>query len=159
MQEFLIIKLKKKKVRNQIHSFRLIQRLMCPPILQELFLKELHHMVLLLVHLMDCEDQHIQSLKNLFVVRNNGLIMLTTLMTGVITKLVGLTLEFHTCLHLRNQMMKKMTRKRMIQRRRFHKDLHHTVSHHHQQLVKRVKRKTPRLKVLLLQHYLLHHLS
>jgi len=52
-----------------------------------------------------------------------------------------------------------MTRKRMIQRRRFHKDLHHTVSHHHQQLVKRVKRKTPRLKVLLLQHYLLHHLS
>jgi len=50
-------------------------------------------------------------------------------------------------------------RKRMIQRRRFHKDLHHTVSHHHQQLVKRMKRKIPRLKVLLLQLYHPHHLS
>jgi len=102
MQEFLIMQLKKEKVRNQIHSFRLIQRLMCLPILQELFHKELHHMVLLLVHPMDCEDQHIQSLRHLFVVRNNGLIMLTTLMTGVITKLEGLTLESHTCQHLRN---------------------------------------------------------
>jgi len=49
-------------------------------------------------------------------------------------------------------------RKRMIQRRRFHKDLHHMVSHHHQQLVKRMKRKTP-LKVVLHQLCHLHHLS
>jgi len=52
-----------------------------------------------------------------------------------------------------------MMRKRMIQRKRFHKDLHHTVSHHHQQLVKRMKRKIQRLKVLLLQLYHPHHLS